>query len=100
MAVLQLRWERAKVTMLCRIVYQIVETPVISYLQPASLLTRGHVLKFLLPNTKTTVYKTSFFPQAVRLWNNLPGAAEETKTVDSFKTQLCNVAQLYICIHC
>ena len=90
---LQTRRERTQVVMLYRIVYRLVDIPAESYLQPASLWTRGHTLRFLVPHTRTTVYKTSFFPQAIRLWNKLPGGAVEAKTLDSFKTQLSSAAQ-------
>ena len=29
-----------------------------------------------------------FFPQAIRLWNQLPGSVVEADTLDSFKSQL------------
>ena len=90
---LQTRRERTQVVMLYRIVYRLVDIPAESYLHPASLRTRGHTLRFLVPHTRTTVYKTSFFPQAIRLWNKLPGGAVEAKTLDSFKTQLSSAAQ-------
>ena len=34
------------------------------------------------------MYRTSFFPQAIRLWNQLPGSVVEAVTLDSFKAQL------------
>ena len=37
---------------------------------------------------RTTVYRTSFFPQAIHLWNQLPGSVVEADTLDSFKAQL------------
>ena len=30
----------------------------------------------------------NFFPQAIRLWNQLPGSVMEAETLDSFKAQL------------
>ena len=68
---LQTRRERTQVVMLYRIVYRLVDIPAESYLQPASLRTRGHTLRFLVPHSRTTVYKTSFFPQAIRLWKQI-----------------------------
>jgi hypothetical protein len=80
--------------MLYRIVYHIVDIPAMSYLQPTSLRTRGHALRFLVPHTRMRVYKTSFFPKAIWLWNKLPAEAVEAKTLDSFTTQLSAVTQL------
>jgi hypothetical protein len=57
------------------------------------ILDIGHVLQFLVQHSRTTAYKTSVFPQAIRLWNKLPAQAVEAKTLDSFKTQLSAVAQ-------
>ena len=37
---------------------------------------------------RTTVYRTSYFPQAIHLWNQLPGSVAEADTLDSFKAQL------------
>jgi hypothetical protein len=61
MAVTPLRREKALIIMLYRIVYHIVDIPAVSYLQPTSLQTRGHALRFLEPHTMTTAYKT--FPK-------------------------------------
>ena len=34
--------------------------------------TRGHETKLLVPHSKTKIHKNSFFPSAIRLWNNIP----------------------------
>ena len=59
---LQTRRERTQVVMLYRKVYRLVDIPSESYLQPTSLRTRGHTLRFLVPHIRTTVYKTFLFP--------------------------------------
>ena len=53
-----------------------------------TILVTGYSLRFLVPHTRTTVYRTSFFPQAIHLWNQLPGSVVESDTLDSFKAQL------------
>ena len=85
---LQARRDRAQVTMLYRIVYRLVDIPPEAYLRTASRRTRGHSLRFLVPHAKTAVYKDSFFPHAIRLWNALPCEAMEAKTLDRFKACL------------
>ena len=37
------------------------------------------------------MYRTSFFPQTIRLWNQLPGSVVEADTLDSLKAQLSDV---------
>ena len=85
---LQSRRETAQMTMMYRIVYHLVDIPADQYLHPSSLRTRGHQLRFLVPHTRTTVYRTAFFPQAIRLWNQLPACVVGANTLDSFKAQL------------
>ena len=85
---LQSRRETAQVTMMYRIVYHLVDIPADQYLHLSSLRTRGHQLRFLAPHTRTTVYRTAFFPQAIRLWNQLPACVVGANTLDSFKAQL------------
>jgi hypothetical protein len=72
---LQSRRAYAQTVMMYRIVYNLVDIPAEYHLNRTSLQTRGHSLRFLVPHTRTTVYRTSFFPQAVRLWYQLPRSA-------------------------
>jgi hypothetical protein len=85
---LQCRRETAQVIMMHRIVYHLVDIPAEQHLNQSSLRTRGHHLRFLVPHTRTTVYRTSFFPQAIRLWNQLPARMVGANTLDSFTSQL------------
>ena len=41
-----------------------------------------------LYDTQELVHMTSFFKQAIRLWNQLPGSVVEADSLDSFTTQL------------
>ena len=66
----------------------ICPTVIMYHLNHISLRTTDHSLRFLAWHTRTTVYRTSFFPQAIRLWNQLPGSVVEADTLDSFKAQL------------
>jgi hypothetical protein len=85
---LQSRRANAQTTIMYRIMYNLVDIPAEHHLNRTSLRTRGYSLQFLVPHTRTTVYRTSFFPQAICLWNQLPGSVVEVDTLDSFKAQL------------
>ena len=39
-------------------------------------------------NHRTDVYKYSFFPSAIKLWNTLPEELIDAKTIDEFKNLL------------
>jgi hypothetical protein len=91
----QLQWHKlqsrrayVKTVMMYRIVYNLVDIPVEHYLNRPSLRTRGHSLRFRVWQTRTTVYRTSFFPHTIRLCNQLPGSVVEADTIYSFKAQL------------
>ena len=70
---LQARRKYSKVTMMYRIINDLVDiTAPRGLLAPAGRSTRGHDAKLLVPFARTDVYKHSFFPSAIRLWNSLP----------------------------
>jgi hypothetical protein len=85
---LQMRRAYAQTVLMYRIVYNLVDIPAEHHLNRTSLRTRVHSLRFMVPHTRTKVHRRSFFPQAIRLWNQLPGSVVEADTLDSFKTQL------------
>ena len=87
---LQERRAQAKVTMMYRIVYQLVDVPT-TYLIPISSI-RGHGLKYLVPYARTQIYQRSFFPDIIRLWNSLPQSVVSCPTIDSFKREVLPVA--------
>ena len=60
---LQERRAQAKVYMMYRIVYSLVDIPS-SHLTP-TLSVRGHNMKFLIPYARTFTYQRSFFPDTV-----------------------------------
>lgn len=90
------RRDTTRVVMLYMIVYHLVDIPADQHIQRSSFRTRGHTMRFLIPNTMTAVYHSLFFLQAIRLWNQLPWDIVEAKTLDSFKIQLSSfVPRLY-----
>ena len=58
------------------------------YIQANTRLTRGNNLKFIQPPANTNVYKHSFFPAVIRIWNSLPANIIHVDSVDTFKACL------------
>ena len=88
---LQNRRQQAKVTLMYRIVHNLVDIPGEQYLHTATSATRGHGLKFIVPNCRTDLFRHSFFPSAIRLWNQLPGTVATAPTLEAFKGGLARV---------
>jgi len=60
----------ARVIMLHKIINNLVDIDTNQYLEPA--VVRGEeVVRFIIPYARTSAYKYSFFPSAVRLWYNI-----------------------------
>ena len=83
---LQERRAQAKVYMMYRIVYSLVDIPS-SHLTP-TLSVRGHNMKFLIPCVRTFTYQRFFFPDTIRMWNNLPQTVVSCSTLDSFREEM------------
>ena len=79
---LQERRTQAKIYMMYRIVYNLVDIPV-SYLT-ATILVRGHNMRFLVPYARTA-YQRSFFLETNRIWNSLPQPVVSCPALDSFR---------------
>jgi len=57
--------------MLHKIINNLVDIDTKQYLKPA--VVRGEeAVHFIIPYARTSAYKYSFFPAAVRLWYNIP----------------------------
>ena len=87
------RRDDLKLVMLYKIIYGYVHVQQTLPLTYSSFnsVTRGHHKKILQPPTRTDIYKYSFFPSAIRLWNNLPESLSTVKTIDEFKNLLVNI---------
>ena len=64
---LQQRRRHSKIIMLYRIIHQLANIPTTTYITPATRNTQH----YNLPYARTDVYKSSFFPSTIKLWNNL-----------------------------
>jgi len=92
------RKKRAKVIMLYRIVNHLVAISPEPYLIPrgVALTTRGHDTRFLLPYSS---HQQSFFPSAIRLWNELPTAVVTASTSDNLNISRYSIYHLQS-VHC
>ena len=57
-------------------------------LQLTQRTTRGHPSKLRVPQSRTDTHLHSFFPSAIRLWNQLPSEAPSAETPAAFKNIL------------
>ena len=92
----QLQWPtlqeqraQAKICMMYRIVYNLVDIPA-SHLMP-TISVRGHSMRFLVPYARSLVYQRSFFPDTIRIWNSLPQPVVSCPTLDSFKGEVRSI---------
>ena len=81
---LQERRAQAKAVMMYKIVNNLVDVPH-TFLAPCTVSLRGHSYKYMIPFTRTGVYTQSFFPNSIRIWNNLPVDLINCTTLASFK---------------
>ena len=50
--------------------------------------TKQYTFVFLIPHSKTKHHMNSFFPRAIRLWNELPTEIKDAPTVPAFASGL------------
>ena len=68
---LQERRMQSKSVMLYRIVHNLVEITAMPFLIPLRT-SRGHSMKFFIPQSTVNSHLYSFFPSTIRMWNQLP----------------------------
>ena len=64
---LQQRRQHFKIIMLYRITHQLASILTATYITPSTRNTQHYIL----PYARTHVFKTSFFPSTIKIWNNL-----------------------------
>lgn len=84
---LEERRARNKAIMMYRIVHGLVAIPT-TELHPTMTSARGHTNRFLIPYARTLLYKHSFFPDSIRIWNNLPQRAVDSTSLDEFRQEV------------
>ena len=82
---LQHRRQQTKAIMMFRIVHAMVAIPASPHLQLLGAATRGHQYRYRVPYCRTNVYKNSFFPSTIRLWNQLPEELTAAESLEVFK---------------
>ena len=75
--------------MLYRIRHQLANIPTTTYITPATRNTQH----YNLPYARTDVYKSSFFPSTIKLWNNLQPAIINSTTIPQLRQASCNPHQ-------
>jgi hypothetical protein len=59
------------------------------YLTPATTrITRGHDEKFQIPFSRIQCHQNSYFPSAIRTWNNLPAVLISVPTLEAASVQV------------
>ena len=85
---LQKRRDLARLSMMYRIIHNLVDIPVGPYLTPSTSMTRGHDSRFHQIRTMNNTYQQSFFLRTIVLWNQLPQTAVSQTTLEAFQNQL------------
>jgi len=89
---LETRRQKLQLTMLYKIIHQLVEIDPIPFLTQTKPRPRSpHSTRFLPYSTSTDVMKFSFFPRCIPLWNNLPASVVEAHSLASFKNELSSL---------
>ena len=76
-----------KATMIYKIIHSLVCIPS-SHLIPNTSKTRHHQYCFRLPYSRLNAHLYSFFPSAIRIWNNLSSSIINSSSLDTFKKNL------------
>ena len=74
--------------MVSKIPHGLVDITVETFFHPAATHIRSHCTRYQLPFCCMDVYLHSFFPSAIRLWNQLPMQATIVDGGEAFKRGL------------
>ena len=86
---LESRRSKIQLTLLYKIVNDMIDTPADEYLTKGASRTRSaHSKKYRQYRTSTDSFKYSFFPRTIPLWNSLPASIAEAPSLVSFKKGL------------
>lgn len=78
------RRQTSRLCLLYKILHNLIDVTLPSYVMPSTRFTRGHDQKFILPQPRIDAYKFSFFPNSISLWNNLPLETVHAHTINNF----------------
>ena len=86
-----------RLTMLYKIVNNLVAIDPGTYLQPVKRATRhSHQQGFIQYHTNRDHFRLSFFPRTIVQWNRLPLCVVQSPTAEVFKHQVCQLAHTRI----
>ena len=81
---LQQRCQHFKIIMLYRITHKLASIPTATYIAPCIRNTQHYIL----PYARTHVFKTSFFPSTIKIWNNLQPVITNSTTIPQLRQPL------------
>ena len=81
---LQQRRQHSKIIMLYRITHKLASIPTATYIAPSTRNTQHYIL----PYARTHVFKTSFFPSTIKIWNNLHPVITNSTTIPQLRQAL------------
>ena len=89
---LHVRRNELRLIMFYKIIHNMVDLSLPESIIPSATTgyTRGHDLRFYPPFGRTNVYKYSFFPAVVNLWNDLPHHIVHAPNINTFCNLLRN----------
>lgn len=85
---LQIRREYMKLTLMYKILHNLVAIPNHQFSTSSQHNTRGNTLKFTQIQAKQKYYQQSFFPSIIPLWNALPTETATATSIEAFKSSL------------
>ena len=90
---LEQRRKRSDVTLMCKVVHHLIAVPVYHHPTMAEITSthHSHAWKFQTIRTNINVYKYSFFPRTIILWNQLPPPVIAVQDLDAFKVAVKGV---------
>ena len=89
----KLKWPTIKdrrhhliVTLMYKIINNLIDIEASLYLTPTTSATCGHSRRYLYIQARINAYHHSLFPSAVRIWNRLPAHLVTATSLEQFKT--------------
>ena len=80
-----------RLNLVYQITYNLIGLSLPEYYQPTSRHTRHHhLLHLIIPPSNTTAHMSSFFPNTIRDWNQLPVSIIELNNYNDFLSALTN----------
>ena len=78
------RRQHFKIIMLCRITHRLASIPTATYITSSTPNTQHYILLY----ARTHVFKTSFFPSTINIWNNLQHVITNSTTIPQLRQAL------------